>query len=128
MENRFEHNEPESQNWKKYLPPVTPPTAGQQAEQQKVSQDALCAWVCEQLSYLLDNDGSVRPEQAAGIHGHLALCRHCAEVWEEMQNVVALVENLPPVALPLRFFRLGDAAHRAAEKRPSRSARSRRSR
>ena len=100
MENKFEHNEPEQQNWKKYLQPVNPPI---QQPQQNVSQDALCAWVCEQLSYLLDNDGSVRPEQAAGIHGHLALCRHCAQEWEEMQNVVALVENLPPVALPRDF-------------------------
>lgn len=102
MENKFEHNEPEPQSWKKYLPPVNPPQTGQQP-QQHISQDTLCAWVCEQLSYLLDNDGSVRPEQAAGIHGHLALCRHCAQEWEEMQNVVALVENLPPVALPRDF-------------------------
>ena len=106
MENKFEHNEPEQQNWKKYLQPVNPPQTVQQPQQQNVSQDALCAWVCEQLSYLLDNDGSVRPEQAAGIHGHLALCRHCAQEWEEMQNVVALVENLPPVALPRDFSRL----------------------
>ena len=103
MENKFEHNEPEPQNWKKYLQSVNPPQPVQQPQQQNVSQDALCAWVCEQLSYLLDNDGSVRPEQAAGIHGHLALCRHCAQEWEEMQNVVALVENLPPVALPRDF-------------------------
>ena len=106
MENKFEHNEPEAQNWKKYLPPVNPHKADQQPQQQNVSQDALCAWVCEQLSYLLDNDGSVRPEQAAGIHGHLALCRHCAQEWEELQNVVSLVENLPPMPLPRDFSEL----------------------
>ncbi len=107
MENRFEHNEPEEHTWKKYLPPnnspLNAPETNQQQQQQKVSQDALCAWVCEQLSYLLDNDGSVRPEQAAGIHGHLALCRHCAQEWEDMQNVVGLVESLPPVELPRDF-------------------------
>lgn len=131
MENRFEQN-PEEQVWRAPLPPrpaspsqSSPQTgapnaygtvngatahgttangtyvAGQPA--QDLLRGNLCAWVCEKLSDLLDNDGSVRPEQAAGIYAHLAICRACAHEFEEMQQVVSLVEHLPPAELPCDF-------------------------
>ena len=122
MENRFEHT-PEEQGWKAPLPPrhaapngntpahafndqasqVGQNNAAQNGFAQGQLRDNLCAWVCEKLSDLLDNDGSVRPEQAAGIYAHLAICRHCAQEFDEMQRVVALVENLPPADLPRDF-------------------------
>jgi len=119
MENKFEHT-PEEQGWKAPLPPrpavpngnapghaLNDPTGQNNTVQNGFAQgqlrDNLCAWVCEKLSDLLDNDGSVRPEQAAGIYAHLAICRHCAQEFDEMQRVVALVENLPPADLPRDF-------------------------
>ena len=104
MQNKFEHN-PEEEGWKVPLPPHF--TGGTERLNNTPPQDALrdnlCAWVCEKLSDLLDNDGSVRPEQAAGIYAHLAICRHCAQEWEEMQSVVRLVEKLPPADPPRDF-------------------------
>jgi hypothetical protein len=116
MENKFEHT-PEEQGWKAPLPPRPAVPNGnapghaltgqnspvQNGFAQGQLRDNLCAWVCEKLSDLLDNDGSVRPEQAAGIYAHLAICRHCAQEFDEMQRVVALVENLPPAELPRDF-------------------------
>ncbi len=123
MENRFEQS-PEEQGWKSSTPdaygwknpppaPIVPPALsgqtgniGQNAEQNTAHQttrDQLCGWVCEKLSDMLDNDGSVRPEQAAGIYAHLAICRHCAGQWDEMQRVVSLVEKMPLADLPRDF-------------------------
>ena len=107
MENRFEQS-PEEQGWKAPLPSRPDPTLRQTTHNvngadQGVLRDNLCAWVREKLSDLLDSDGSIRPEQAAGIYAHLAICRSCAQEFEEMQHVVALVENLPPVELPCDF-------------------------
>lgn len=123
MENRFEQS-PEEQGWKSSTPdaygwknpppaPAVPPAlsghtgdVGQNAEHnmaQQATRDQLCAWVCEKLSDMLDNDGSVRPEQAAGIYAHLAICRHCAGQWDEMQRVVSLVEKMPLAELPRDF-------------------------
>ena len=115
MENRFEQS-PEEQGWKSSTPPAhgwkNPPPmpavpaalSGQSAEVgQQATRDQLCAWVCEKLSDMLDNDGSVRPEQAAGIYAHLAICRHCAQQWDEMQRVVMLVEKMPLADLPRDF-------------------------
>ncbi len=123
MENRFEQS-PEEQGWKASTPdaygwknpppaPAVPPAlsghtgnVGQNAEHNTAHQatrDQLCAWVCEKLSDMLDNDGSVRPEQAAGIYAHLAICRHCAGQWDEMQRVVSLVEKMPLAELPRDF-------------------------
>ncbi len=125
MENRFEQN-PEEQGWRAPLPP-RPASPSQSSPQsgvpnsysaankttangtysgkptQDLLRDNLCSWVREKLSDLLDNDGSVRPEQAAGIYAHIAICRVCAHEFEEMQQVVALVENLPPAELPCDF-------------------------
>ena len=108
MENKFEHD-PEEQGWKAPMPPRVYNTfqgldhIGGSLPPHEVLRDNLCAWVCEKLSDLLDNDGSVRPEQAAGIYAHLAICRHCAQEWDEMQRVVSLVEKLPACDLPRDF-------------------------
>ena len=118
MENRFEHT-PEEQGWKTPLPPRPVAPNGNRPDilsnrtpgQQNAVQNGFARAVARQsvrlglrkLSDLLDNDGSVRPEQAAGIYAHLAICRHCAQEFDEMQRVVALVENLPPAELPRDF-------------------------
>lgn len=103
MENRFE-NSPEEQSWKAPLPPRIDTTLRQaNVSDQDLLRDNLCAWVREKLSDLLDNDGSVRPEQATGIYAHLTICRPCAQEFEELKHVVALVEDLPPAELPCDF-------------------------
>jgi len=120
MENRFEQM-PEEQGWRAPLPPrpsypdKAPPLSGtQNSEVPRTSQsgymgthdtlrDNLCAWVRERMSDLLDNDGTVRPEQAAGIYAHMAICRACSQEFEEMQHLVSLVESLPPAELPCDF-------------------------
>lgn len=103
MENRFE-NSPEEQGWKAPLPPRIDSTLRQtNAPDQDLLRDNLCAWVREKLSDLLDNDGSIRPEQAAGIYAHLAICRPCAQEFDELKHIVALVEDLPPAELPCDF-------------------------
>ena len=124
MENRFEQM-PEEQGWKAPLPPRptytdnAPSVSGTQsapeaghtlyngysvhAVPQDTLRDNLCFWVREKLSDMLDNDGTVRPEQAAGIYAHLAICRACSQEYEEMQQLVSLVESLPPAELPCDY-------------------------
>jgi hypothetical protein len=115
MENRSEHSPPEQQTWnKKYFTPQAP---GRPAQTEVVSQDAvivpdatantaLCARVREQLQSLLENDGSVRPETAAALYGHVAVCADCARELDAMQRVIHMLEAMPLADLPADYSRL----------------------
>jgi predicted anti-sigma-YlaC factor YlaD len=93
MENRFENSPPEEQGWGAY---ATPPVYSSQ-------RTGLCADVCKMLPDLLENDGSVRPEMAAAIYAHLAVCPGCAHEYDQMQRVIARIEALPPAEMPMDF-------------------------
>ena len=66
----------------------------------------LCARVREGLNGLLENDGSVRPEAATLLYGHVAACADCAQDFEAMQRVVHMLEAMPLAELPADFSRL----------------------
>ncbi len=105
MENRFEHNPPEERpDWGKYASP--PPVFGNNREESQhidPLQRNLCVRVREMLPHLLENDGTIRPEMATAVYGHLSLCSHCALEFDEMQRVVAMVEALAPPELTQDF-------------------------
>lgn len=107
MENRFEHNPPEERtDWGKYgspLPPLFPNSEVQQQQYVEPLQRTLCVRVREMLPHLLENDGTIRPEMATAVYGHLSVCPHCSREFEEMQRVVALVEALAPPELTQDF-------------------------
>jgi hypothetical protein len=102
MENRFEHNPPEErQDWGAYVSP--PSYTGQPNSYADARQQQLCARVQEMLPSLLENDGEIRPEMAASIYAHLAVCLQCAQDFAEMQRIVSMVEALAPPEMPLDF-------------------------
>src|SRR5438552_1551000 len=115
MENRSEHIPPE-QGWGAYATPPTypshsayqrpdPPGAEAQLNQESTlpPQANLCAWVREKLEPLLENDDEIRPEMATALYGHLAVCQGCAQAFEQIQKVVAMLEALPPLELPMDY-------------------------
>ncbi len=104
MENRFENNPPGENNWGDYVsqPDYNLQTGGLNDS----SQATLCVRVRVMLPPLLENDGSVRPEMAAAIYGHLTICPDCAQHFDDMQRVVALMEALPPADMPQDFSAL----------------------
>jgi len=104
MENRFENNSPGENNWGDYVsqPDYNLQTGGLNDG----SQATLCVRVRVMLPPLLENDGSVRPEMAAAIYGHLTICPDCAQHFDDMQRVVALMEALPPADMPQDFSAL----------------------
>jgi hypothetical protein len=63
----------------------------------------LCLSVRERLPSLLEGEGDIRPEMAASIYAHLAVCPGCAREFDEMQRVVALLDALPPAEIPMDF-------------------------
>jgi predicted anti-sigma-YlaC factor YlaD len=102
MENRFEHNPPEErQDWGAYVSP--PSYTGQPNSYADARQQQLCARVQEMLPSLLENDGEIRPEMAASIYAHLAVCIQCAQDFAEMQRIVSMVEALAPPEMPIDF-------------------------
>jgi hypothetical protein len=118
MENRSEHIPPE-QGWGAYVTPPTYPThnvyrsadtpaAETQfgSESTLLPQTTLCIWVQEKLQPLLENDDEIRPEMATALYGHLAICAVCAQEYEQIQKVVAMLEAMPPLELPMDYSRL----------------------
>lgn len=109
MENRFEPN-PEHDGWGDYLKPPSP--FGQEhneldaASTRRVQPQGLCARVQEMLPHLLENDGTIRPEMAASVYGHLALCPGCAREFDRQKQVISLVESLPPAEMPMDFSQI----------------------
>lgn len=97
MENRFHNNPAEGQEgWGAYVsPPVYPQNLGK-----------LCVDVRKLLPELLENDGSIRPEMASAIYGHLAICPGCARELDEMQQLAARIDALPQVDLPMDYSEL----------------------
>ncbi len=104
MENRFEHNPPEERtDWGKYASP--PPVFGHREEPTSAEtlQRNLCVRVQEMLPHLLENDGTIRPEMATAVYGHLSVCTSCSHEFDAMQKVVAMVEALAPPELTQDF-------------------------
>ena len=121
MENRYEpekqEQQPLQQEWKHYLPPEETHTADIIDEKElfeeqtvyptKQSQQAnLCLRVRERLQSLLEEDYEMRPEMAAALYGHLALCHDCAFEFEEMQRVVRLLKSIPMAELPMDYSKV----------------------
>src|SRR5438067_387098 len=101
MENRFEHTPPEEQQgWGAYATPPPYPDQQNSYHSELPQGMNLCARVRDMLPSLLENDGEIRPEMAAALYGHLAVCPGCAREFEEMQRVVAVLEALPPAEMP----------------------------
>jgi hypothetical protein len=104
MENRFENNKEERQEWGAYATP--PPTFRPDLERLEVQQQppaTLCARVQEMLPSLVENDGTVRPEMAAALFSHLTICPSCAKEFDEMQRMVAVLNTVPLHPLPMDF-------------------------
>lgn len=120
MENRFEKTSAEEQQgWGAYIkppsygarsgdvnagtragqPPATPPRSQRPAE----PAVALCTRVRDILPRLLENDGDIRPEMTGQFYAHLATCPGCAREFDEMQQVVKMVESLQPADMPMDF-------------------------
>jgi hypothetical protein len=111
MESRSEHSPPEPEWNAKYYTPQPPgrPTHTETAAQDSSSaavSTPLCARVREQLQSLLENDGTVRAEQATALYGHVAVCAECAREFEAMQRVVHMLEAMPLADLPTDYSRL----------------------
>lgn len=103
MENRFEHEPPEErQDWGAYVQP--PPYPGKSNNNaMDAHMQNLCARVQEMLPHLLENDGEIRPEVASMVYAHVAVCLRCAQDFEEMQRVIAMVEAIAPPEMPMDF-------------------------
>ncbi len=110
MESRSEHSPPEKQTWNATYFTPQPPGTSVQTEAALASNQAtisaVCAQVREQLNSLLENDGSVRPETATALYGHIAYCPDCAREFQEMQRVVNMLEGMPLAELPTDYSRL----------------------
>ena len=120
MENRYEPEKQElqlQQEWKHYLPQEETPAANiieekELLEEQTVypatqtPQASLCLRVRERLQSLLEEDYEMRPEMAAALYGHLALCHDCAFEFEEMQRVVRLLKTIPMADLPMDYSKV----------------------
>ncbi len=59
--------------------------------------------VRSRLPDLLEDDGSVRPDEAVALHGHMAVCSSCKREFRQLQQVVASIERLPLLEPPLDF-------------------------
>ncbi|HZT41388.1 MAG TPA: hypothetical protein VFA07_04335 [Chthonomonadaceae bacterium] len=109
MENRHLENTPpeEQPGWGAYATPPPNPlgTAGNALSggPNKAEQMSLCDRVRDLLPALLENDGDIRPEMAATLYGHLSACPGCAQEFNEMQRVVALLESLGPAPMPADY-------------------------
>ena len=109
MENRhLENTPPEDQSgWGAYAtpPPNSLGSAGNTLSggQNKAEQMSLCDRVRDLLPALLENDGDIRPEMAATLYGHLSACPGCAQEFNEMQRIVALLESLGPAPMPADY-------------------------
>ncbi len=57
--------------------------------------------VRSRLPDLLEDDGSVMPDEAVALHGHMAVCSSCKREFRQMQQVVASIESLPLLDLPI---------------------------
>jgi hypothetical protein len=101
MENRFEPIPSEQQRWGSALPPPLRSHAPQDIEAQNAQ--ALCLRVQDMLPSLIEHDGDIRPEIASAVYGHLAVCPECAREFDTMQRLVALVEDLPALELPMDY-------------------------
>ena len=121
MENRYEPEkqelQPLQQEWKHYLPPEETHVAEiivdkELLEEQTVyptkqaQQASLCLRVRERLQSLLEEDYEMRPEMAAALYGHLALCHDCAFEFEEMQRVVQLLKSIPMAEIPMDYSKV----------------------
>jgi len=110
MESRSEHSKPEQQAWNTTYFTPQPPGRASQTEPavtpSTTTKSEICAQVREQLQLLLENDGSVRPETAAALYGHMAVCAECAREFEAMQRVVHMLEAMPMADLPADYSRL----------------------
>jgi len=113
MENRFEKQKEEAQDWGAYAKP--PQTSRTSQESEAFSQNsealksfeprsetasALCEQVREHLPALVESDGTIRPEMAAMMFAHLTICRDCAREFDELQRIVAVLNSLPQSPLP----------------------------
>lgn len=122
MENRSEHIPPE-QGWGAYATPPAYPSHKAYQSQEPLRAEAeldgettlppqtsLCARVREKLQPLFEEDETIRPEMATAIYGHLAVCPGCSAEYEQIrymdQKLVALLEALPPMDLPMDYSRL----------------------
>ncbi|GEM_PF-2000245 len=106
MENRFDHNQPEEQGWGGYVTPPGAPGRNSYRPGSQPLETALCQRVREMLPHLLENDGEIRPEMARQVYGHLSVCTGCAGEFDEMQNVILLMEKMPPAELPQDFSQI----------------------
>jgi hypothetical protein len=106
MENRFDHNQPEEQGWGGYVTPPAMPGSQRYLSGSLPLETALCQRVREMLPHLLENDGEVRPEMARQVYGHLSVCTGCSGEFDEMQQVIQLMEKMPPAEMPQDFSQI----------------------
>ncbi|CEK18477.1 hypothetical protein CWRG_02180 [Chthonomonas calidirosea] len=69
----------------------------------EAASEELCLEVRRYLPELLENDGSLRPDQAVALNVHLAVCTKCAQEFALMQQVVMCLEELPMLDPPSDF-------------------------
>jgi len=114
MENRFEKQEEEKQDWGAYIKPPQTSKLPQESEASAQSSreqlqrfeprselaSELCEQVREYLPALVESDGTIRPEMAAMMFAHLTICRDCAREFDELQRIVAVLNSLPQLPLP----------------------------
>ncbi len=114
MENRFEKQEEEKQDWGAYVKPPQTSRPSQESEASAQSSgeqlqrfeprsetsSALCDIVREHLHALVENDGAIRPEQAAAMFAHLTICRDCAREFDELNRIVSVLNSMPLSPLP----------------------------
>lgn len=106
MENRFDHNHSEEQGWGNYVTPPGTPGRNSYRPNHTPLETALCQRVREMLPHLLENDGEIRPEMARQVYAHLSVCAGCAGEFDEMQQVIQLMEKMPPVDMPQDFSQI----------------------
>lgn len=92
MENRFEPNRQDAQSAPRYQPLARTEQLG-----------SLCLGVRSRFPDLLEDDGSVRPDEAIALHGHMAVCQTCKQEYVRMQQVVTSIETLALLDPPVDF-------------------------
>lgn len=70
------------------------------------ASNGLCDRVREKLQALLENDPGILPEMATALKGHLMVCPDCNVEFNQLRNMVNLLETMPTAEPPTDYSKL----------------------
>lgn len=71
--------------------------------QEELQAGELCLQVQRYLPEIVENDGTLSPEQAIVLNAHLAICSYCSTEFARMRQVILYLEQLPMLEPPEDF-------------------------